>query len=182
MNRPLTYLLGPETAMVLLMALVFLFCARHYTYSKRDVSILERLMWLLPVIAVPLAYATIFVPGAKSWWWLGRANVALFVALLICANKVENGLKAPGSGPGAGGMGIFVVLCFGLIFAALANAATGALILAEHKPAFGEWFRTRRVIGSILTALAAVPIGLAMASCVGLLVGVHVFFLTLFKR
>ncbi|MSU59902.1 MAG: hypothetical protein EXS35_17335 [Pedosphaera sp.] len=110
MNRQLTSLLGPEAAMTLLTALVFLFCARHYSSSSRDVGILDRLMWLLPFLAVPLAYATLLVPGAKSWWWLGRVNVALAVALRVCANKVMNGLKAPGSGPSAGAFGIFSTL------------------------------------------------------------------------
>lgn len=55
MNRQLTYLIGSETAMALLTAPVFIFCARHSSYSTRDVDILERLMLLLPVIAVPLA-------------------------------------------------------------------------------------------------------------------------------
>ncbi len=182
MNRPLTYLLGPEAAMTLLTVLVFFFCARHFSYSSRDVDILERLMWLLPFIAAPLAYATIFVPGAKSWWWLGRANVALPVALLVCANKVANGFTAPGSGPSAGVFGIFAVLCFGLIIAALANAVAGALILAEYKPAVAEWFRARRFIGCLLTALAAIPIGAAMAAGGGVLLGIYVFFSTLFKR
>jgi len=182
MNRPLTYLLGPEAAMALLTAGVFLFCSRHYSYSTRDVVILERLMWFLPVIAVPLAYATILVPGAKSWWWLARVNVALFVALLVCANKVVNGFVAPGAGPSAGAYGIFVVLCFGLVFAALANAFAGALILAEITPAFAEWFRAHRFIGSLLTALAAVPIGAVTVAGVGLLVGIYVFFITVFQR
>ena len=52
MNRQLTYLIGPETAMALLTALVFLFCARHYSYSSRDVDILDRLLWLLPFITL----------------------------------------------------------------------------------------------------------------------------------
>ena len=51
--------------MALLTVVVFFFCSRHYSYSTRDVDSLERLMWFLPVMAVPLAYATMFVPGAK---------------------------------------------------------------------------------------------------------------------
>jgi hypothetical protein len=182
MNRPLTYLLGPEAAMALLTTAVFLFCARHDSYSSRDVDILEGLMWALPVLAVPLAYATILVPGAKSWWWLGRANLALFVALLVCSTKVVNGFVAPGSGPSAGAFGIFTVLCFGLVFAALANAVAGALIIAEHKPAFAEWFRARRFIGSILTALAAVPIGAAMAFVLSVALSIYVGVSSLFNR
>lgn len=182
MNRPLTYLLGPEAAMLLLTVVVFLFCSRHYSYSTRDVGILERVMWLLPVVAVPLVYATIFVPGAKSWWWLGRVNVALFVALLVCSNKVVNGFVAPGAGPSAGAFGIFTVICFGVVFAALANAVAGALIIAEHKPAFAEWFRARRFVGSILTAFAAVPIGAAMAFVLAVALGIYVGVSSLFNR
>lgn len=180
MNR--TYLIGPEVIMALFIALVFLFCARHYSYNSRDVDILERLMWLLPVMAVPLAYATFLVPGAHSWWWLGRVNVALFVALLVCGNKVVNGFVAPGGGPSAGAYGIFAMLCFGLVFAALANAIVGALILAELKPGLNEWLRAHKFLGGLLTVLAAIPIGAAMAGVFGLMIGVHVFFITLFKR
>lgn len=182
MNRILSILAGPEAAMVLLTAVVFLFCSRHGSYSSRDVELLERLMWVLPVVAVPLAYATIFVPGAKSWWWLGRVNVALFAALIACALKVVAGFGAPGSGPKGQDVGLLVVVCLGLILAAIANAIAGSMILAEHKPAFAEWFRARRVVGSILTGLAAVPIALIMALGGGVLTGVFVFFSTLFKR
>lgn len=182
MNRSLSFLFGPEAAMALLTAGVYLFCARHGSYSSRDVQLLERLMWLLPVVAVPLAYATIFVPGAKSWWWLGRVNLALFVALIVCALKVVDGFGAPGSGPKGQDVGLLVVVCFGIVFGAIANAVAGSMILAEHKPAFAEWFQARRVLGSILTALAAVPIALVMAFGVGLLGGAFVFVTTLFKR
>ncbi len=162
--------------MALLTVGVFFFCSRHYSYSTRDVDSLERLMWFLPVMAVPLAYATMFVPGAKSWWWLGRVNVALFVALLVCANKVVNGFVAPGAGPSAGGFGIIAVICFGVFFGALANAVAGALILAENKPAFAEWFRARKFIGCLLTALAA------MAFALGIVLSVFVGVTSLFNR
>jgi hypothetical protein len=182
MNRLLSILLGPEAAMALLTAAVFFFCSRHYSYSSRDVDLLERLMWLLPVIAVPLAYATILVPGAKSWWWLGRVNIALFTALLISSTKVVNGFVAPGAGPSAGVYGIFTILCFALIFAALANAGASALILAEHKPAFAEWFRERKMMACLVTALAAIPIGAAMAFTFSLLLGAYVSVTSIFSR
>ena len=168
--------------MALLTVVVFFFCSRHYSYSTRDVDSLEPLMRLLPVIAVPLAYATMFVPGAKSWWWLGRLNGAPFVALLVCANKVVNGFVAPGAGPGAGALGIFAVICFGVVFAALANAVAGALILAENKPAFAEWFRARKFIGCLVTALAAIPIGAAMGIALSIVLSVFVGVTSLFNR
>ncbi len=181
MNRALTYLLGPEAAMALLTALIFFLCARYGSYSSRDVDIINNLIWSLPLVTVVLAYATIFVPGARSWWWIPRVNIAVAVALLICVNKLSYAHAAPDSGPRSG-MEYVVVLCFGLCLAALANAIAGALILAEHKPAFAAWFRAHRVIGSVLTVLAAVPVGFAMSLGFGLLAGSVVFFSTLFKR
>ncbi len=182
MNRPLAYLLGPEAAMILLTALVFLFCARHYSYSSRDVAILNRFLWLIPLLAVALAYATAFVPGAKSWWWLGRVNVSVFVAITVCANKVVDGLVAPGAGPGTGATAIFAVLCFGLVLAALANAFGGAYILAEHKPAFAQWYHAHRFLGYFLTLLAAIPIGAVMLAAGTLVVGIYSSFVTLSKN
>jgi hypothetical protein len=182
MSRSSSILLGPEAAMALLTAAVFLFCSRHGSYSSRDVDSLERLMWALPFLAVPLAYATIFVPGASGWWWLGRVNVALFVALLVSANKVVGGFVAPGAGPSAGAYGIVAVISFGVVFAALANAVVGALILAEARPAFAEWFRAHRFMGSTLTAFAAVPIGAAMTFVLGAALSVYVGVASLFNR
>jgi len=168
--------------MTLLTVLVFAFCARHYSYSSRDVDIPGRLMWLLPVLAVPLVYTTHFVPGAKSWWWLIRANIALSIALIVCSGKLVNGFLAPEAGPSVGVYGAFAVFCFGMILAALGNAVAGALILAQNKPAFAEWARHHRVPGSVMTGLAAVPIGMGMASCSGLLLGVYVSISNLINR
>ena len=168
--------------MALLTAIVFGFCARHGSYSPRDVQLLERLMWLLPVVAVPLAYATLLVPGAKSWWWLGRVNVALVVALLACAVKVTQGFGAPGTGPKGQDVGILVVLCLGLAIGALANAIAGSLILAEHRPAFAAWMGAHRFLGTLLTALAAVPIGAAMGFALGILGGIAFAVIAVFDR
>jgi hypothetical protein len=161
MNRVLPFLVGPETALLLLTAAVYGFCARHGSYSSRDVELLERLVWLLPVLAVPLAFSTLLVPGAKSWWWLGRANLALHPCLMLCALRIGDSLGAPGSGPKGGEAAILIVLTFGILFAALASAGSAALILAEQRPAFAEWFRAHRFLGCLGTLVAAVPFGAA---------------------
>lgn len=68
MNRPLTYLLGPEAALALFSALLFWFCSRHNSGEGRDVVIMEKLIWALPLVITPIAFAMILAPDAKNWW------------------------------------------------------------------------------------------------------------------
>lgn len=179
MNRPLTYLVGPESVLTLLGLLVFWFCARHNSGERHDVDQLERLVWLLPFIVVPCAFATVFVPGAKTWWWLGRAIVPTFVLLIVCGIKIVDGF---GSGAKGQDAALIIIITFGTLAVAFATAVTGAMILAANRPAFGEWFQARPVLGSTLTALAALPIGVVLGIVVTLAFSVSVFVSTLLKR
>jgi hypothetical protein len=179
MNRPLTYLLGPETVLTLLGLLVFWFCARHSSGERHDVDQLEKLVWLLPFIVVPCAFATVFVPGAKTWWWLGRAIVPTFVMLIVCGLKIVDGF---GSGAKGQDAALIIIATFGTVAVSLASAVAGAIILAANRPAFGEWFQARPVLGSVLTALAALPIGAVLGGAIMLVFSVFVFVSTLLKR
>ncbi len=49
--------------MALLTGVVFFFCSRHYSYSTRDVGILERLMWFFPIIGAAMAFALTILPS-----------------------------------------------------------------------------------------------------------------------
>ncbi len=160
-------------------AAVFWSCARHPAGESRDIQLLERLVWLLPFLAVPLAFATVFVPGAKNWWWLERTVMAITVALCLCGGRVLHGF---GSGSKGQDGGIIVIFMFALILVSLGMAISGAMILAETRPGFDEWFRARRVIGSVLTLLAAVPIGLVVGFVAMLLFAVVVGIWTEFLR
>lgn len=179
MNRPLTYLLGPETVLTLLGLLVFWFCARHNSGERHDVDLLEKLVWLLPFVVVPCAFATVFVPGAKTWWWLGRAIVPTFVMLIVCGLKIVDGF---GSGAKGQDAALIIIITFGTLAVSLASAITGAMILAASRPAFGEWFQARPVLGSTLTALATLPIGVVLGLTVTLAFSAFVMVSTLFKR
>lgn len=179
MNRQLTYLVGPESVLTLLGLLIFWFCARHNSGERHDVDLLEKLVWLLPFIVVPCVFATVFVPGAKSWWWLGRAIVLTFVMLLVCGGKIVDGF---GSGARGQDAALIIIATFGTVAVSLASAIAGAMILAANKPAFGEWFQARPVLGSMLTALAALPIGFVLGGVIMLVFGVFVFVSTLLKR
>ena len=56
MDRPLTYLLGPEAALTLATIVLYLFCARHNSGEGRDVAIMEKIVWMLPFLLAPFAF------------------------------------------------------------------------------------------------------------------------------
>jgi len=182
MNRALSFLLVPEVVVALFTAAFFLFCARHSSRSPRDLELLVRAMWLLPLVAVPLAFATIFAPGGHSGWWLARVNIAVSLALLVCSIKIANTYGPVGSGRTGAGNGLIIVLTLGIVVGALANAAAGALVLAELQPAFAAWFQARKFVAGLLTLLAAVPIGFAMTLVIGAVVSVVIAVFALFNR
>lgn len=159
MNRHLTLLIGPETVLTLAGLVVFWFCARHNSGEGRDVALMEKLIWAIPFLLTPLAFATLLVPGARNWWWLGRANLFTFVAIFVCGTRLIHGL---GSGPKGQDVAFILLIVLGSVATALATAPSAAVILAATRPAFGIWFHEHRVLGSFLTLLAAVPIGFVL--------------------
>ncbi len=173
MNRTLSIILSPEAVLVYITAAVFWFCSRHPSGEGRETEVLGHLVMLLPVLVVPVVFATVFVPGAKNWWWLGRTVFFTALALGVCANRIINGF---GSGAKGQDVAIIWVLTFALILVPIGVAISGAMILAETRPAFATWFQARPVIGSLLTLLASVPIALVL----GVVVGCGVFVLGLY--
>lgn len=159
MNRPLSLLAGPELVLVGLTGAVFWFCSRHTSGGGRDVDALEKLAMLLPLLMVPPAFATVAFPGAKTWWWLGRTVVFTYVLLLACAGRVIAGFGDGAKGQDAA---FIMILVFGTVLIAIGTTVACALILAETRPGFAAWFAGRKVLGSLLTAVATVPIGFAL--------------------
>jgi len=179
MNRLLSILFSPEAVLAAFTAAVFWFCARHPSGEGRDVELMERLVWLLPFLVVPLAFAAVFVPGAKNWWWLARTVVAITVVLCVCGGKVIAGF---GSGSKGQDGAIILIFTFAVILVSLGIAVSGAMILCETRPGFAEWFQARRVTGPVLTLLSAVPIGFVLGFVGILLFAVVVGIWTEFSR
>jgi hypothetical protein len=170
MNRQLTYFIGPETTLAILSAAVFWICARHNSGECRDIAIMEKLVMSLPFLVVPIVFATLFVPGAKTWWWLGRTIPLTFLMLMICSGRIISGF---GSGAKGQDAAFIMVIIFGTIAVSLAASVAAAMILSETRPAFADWFRGRKILGSFLTLLSAVPIGAVLGIIVT--VGVAIF-------
>jgi hypothetical protein len=171
-NRFLTFLVGPESVLTGLTLAIYWFCARHGSYASRDVTILER----------ALAYATFLVPGARSWGWLVRVNLALLVALVVGSIRIIDGLKEPGTGANGGAIGLLVVICLWILVGSLANSVSAALLLSEQRPALAEWFRQRKFLGGLLTVLAAVPMAFAMTTLTGVAAGIYAGLQRLLQR
>jgi hypothetical protein len=160
MKRPLSILLSPEAVLVLITAAVFWCCAHLPSGAGRDVEVLGRVVMFLPVLVVPVVFATVLAPGAKTWWRLGRAVIFTFVALAVCAWRI---IEEFGAGPKGQDGAFIMMLVFALVMVSLGTAITGAMILGDTRPAFAAWFRARRVIGTLLTLLAALPIGFVLS-------------------
>ncbi|MBL9171993.1 MAG: hypothetical protein JNL10_00535 [Verrucomicrobiales bacterium] len=182
MNRLLTFLVGPESVLTGLTLVVYWFCARHGSYASRDVTILERTLWLLPFVAIALAYATFLVPGARSWSWLVRVNIALLIALVVGSVRIIDGFKEPGTGPNGGAIGLLVVICLWILVGSLANSIAAAFLLAEHRPAWAQWFRERKILGGLLIVVSAVPMAFAMSTLTGVAAGIYASLPRFFQR
>jgi hypothetical protein len=165
MNRHLTYLIGPETVLLAVTAFIFQVCAQYGSGAGRDVDILERLVVTLPLWVVPLVFATIVVPGGRSWSWLARAIILTLIGLLVCAGRIIEGF---GSGAKGQDAAFILVIAFGAVVVALASSITGAMILGHVKPSFADWFRQQKVTASVLTLASAVPISFVLAFVVTL--------------
>jgi len=159
MSRATSLFAGPELVLAVITAAVFWFCARHNSGEGRDVMLCERLLMLLPLLIVPPAFATVLLPGAKTWWWLGRVIVFTYVFMLVGAGRLIAGFGTGAKGQDAA---FILVVVFGTVLIAIGTAVTGAMVLAEHRPAFAAWFGARKLLGVVLTAIAIVPIGFAL--------------------
>lgn len=174
MNRTLQLIAGPELVLAAVTAVVYLVCSRYGSYNSADVAVLERLMWLLPLVVVAAAYSTLWLAGARTWEWLVRVNLAVPVFLTVCALRLVDGFGAPGSGPKGQDVGLLVVGCLGLGFSALGNVTTGAVIMRAKNAGFDEWYRARPGLAWTLTLLAAVPVAVVQSLVTGLVLGIAV--------
>lgn len=169
MNPSRSVMLSPELVLLTVGAAVFWICARHNSGEGADVALMERMIWLLPIVVVPMAFATVLAPGAKNWWWLARAITFSFVMLAITSHRIVQGF---GSGARGQDAALIIVLVLGVAMVSLATSVAGAAILAEVRPGFGAWFRARPLLASLLTLVSALPIGLVLGIVVTTALGV----------
>lgn len=168
MKRLLPVVLSPEIVLLGIATAVFAICERHGSGEGADLTLMERLVWLLPLLTMPPVFATVLTPGGRSWWWLARAVIFTFVMLGVCALRIVEGF-----GPGARGQdaALIIVLLLGVIAVSAGTAASGAFILASQRPAFDQWVRRRKVLATLAVLLAAVLIAIALGVTLSIVLG-----------
>lgn len=174
MIRLLPFLVGPETAMLLCTLGVYAICSRLPTGEPDALRILERMVWLLPPLAVVLVFLTVLVPGNANWLWLARATLVSLVGPSIFVWRIVEGF---GSGAKGQDAAFIIAFAFAAITASVGVSVAGAAILGERSPAFAEWFRMRPLVGSLLVLASTVPIGIALvvggSTIGGFLLGIY---------
>jgi len=168
MNRLVALLVGPEAVMLAITLAAHAYCARHATGEGRDLRTMGVLVWALPPLAVVAAYLTVLVPGAANHGWLARAALASLVGVALLAHRIVAGFGEGAKGQEAG---YVIALMFGGAAISLGTAICGAYVRAQQHPTFAEWFRARPLLGSTLTVLAALPIGVVLFLSVSLVGG-----------
>jgi hypothetical protein len=182
MNRWFSLILGPEVVLGVFTAWIYTFCARHNSYSTQDVRSLEKLLLIVPLLVVPLAFLTIFTATERNWMWLGRVNFAATVCLSMCAYRIVSGFARAGSGAAGQDAGLILVLTIGTGLCAIANAICGSLVLRAQKPAVAEWFHAHPVGSVVLTAVSTAPILVAQIVVTVVIVGVLAVTMSAFER
>lgn len=169
MKRLLPVVLSPELVLLGIGAAVFAICSRHGSGEGADVALMERLVWLLPLLTVPPVFATVLAPGGRSWWWLARAVSFTFLMLGVCALRIVEGFGAGARGQDAA---LIVTLVLAVASVSTATALSGAVVLAAKKPSFAVWARQRRALTVLLALLAAIPIAIAFGTTLTFALGV----------
>lgn len=159
MSRLPTYLIGPETILLVFNLAVFRFCATHNSGEGNDLRLMEQCVWILPPLAVAAAFLTVLVPGSLEWSWWARAIVASLVGAAVATWRVVEGFGTGAKGQDAA---FVIALCLAGVAMGIGSAVTGAMILADKRPEFAAWLRARPVLGSVLTLAVAAPLGLGI--------------------
>lgn len=183
MNRLLSFSTGPEVIMGLATLAVFAFSARYNSYSDADVRVLTRLLLVLPVLLVLLAFFGFYLPTiTRGWGGLVRINIAVQLALIVSSWRIVSGFAAPGSGPAGQDAGFILALALGLGASAIANAIYISALLRAQRPALASWYQEHGVSGVLLTAFTTIPVFIAELVITGGLAVIAGIAAPLFKR
>src|SRR3954453_13034789 len=87
MIRPASFLFGPELYWVVLYAAVRWMSARNVPSTQQGNESLERLWWLISLIAVPLTFALLRTHTSPQGWMLLRIDIATLIGLFACIQR-----------------------------------------------------------------------------------------------
>src|SRR3954469_13253872 len=115
MTRAVSLLLGPELYWVIIYTAVSWMAAKNLPPTPQGNEALERLWWILPLIAVPLTFVLLRVPVWGSGWLLFRIDIAALVGLIACTLRSSEAINYNDSRNSGTGAGFILALSFGLV-------------------------------------------------------------------
>ncbi len=128
MSRGMAWLLGPELFWALAYGITVVLARCNQPATELGNAWLERLAWLLPLLAVPAAFLWSYglqVPGQSRGWLAARLTLATLVGLNVCLFHIAGSIDYRDS-RNAGLLGVWII---GLL-AGLAAFAVSAITLA----------------------------------------------------
>ena len=128
MAHVLSLLLGPEGLWVAMSLVAYVFAVSNQPSTQAGNEFLETLWVAIPLVGVPLAFLTAFLPRGGGWWWLVRVVVVSFVGVLVASFIAASGVDYHDS-RNAGLLGApFYSLSIGL-FVLIPGAVIAAILL-----------------------------------------------------
>jgi len=127
MNRALEWLLGPELYWFLIFLFTVLVARLNLPPTDLGNAWLERLGWLLPLVAVPGAFLWSYgflSPGQSRGWLTARLILATLVGLNVCLFQLIGAIDYKDS-RNSGVLGVWVM---GLLAGALAFAVSAGVL------------------------------------------------------
>lgn len=127
MNRAFVWLLGPELYWFLVYLITLLVARFNLPPTMAGNAWMERLGWLLPLVAVPGAFLWSYglpPPGQSRGWLMARLVLATLVGLNVCLFHLIGAIDYKDS-RNSGVLGVWVM---GLLAGALAFAVSAGIL------------------------------------------------------
>jgi len=128
MIRPSAVLLGPELYWVVLFAAVKWMAVRNLPSTPEGNQSLERLWYLLPLVAVPLSFVYLWAPEPGKWSMLLRIDLAACVGLIACELVSTSAIDYHNSRNSGTAAGFFLAVGLGIMMLGAANIVTAGAI------------------------------------------------------
>jgi len=84
--------LGPEGLWLMISLAVYVAAAMNQPSTPAGNDFLETLWVAIPLVGIPLTFATAFLPGGAGWWWLARVVVASCIGVIIASFLAAGGI------------------------------------------------------------------------------------------
>ncbi|GAB3904449.1 hypothetical protein GCM10028803_33900 [Larkinella knui] len=159
MNRTAAYLLGPELAWVLMLAIAGMLIARNEPVTEAGNDQLLNSGWFLLITAVLLSFVPLFWAPGSPWWWLFRIIFVGFFSTILLSSLICGGVDYRDSRNS--GVGTAFILYIGVGYVFLFGGAFVAAIFFLTKWNFLPVLKWSLIVIGSLTAFFSLIFWLA---------------------